>query len=324
MAKSANLGFPRIGAFRELKKAVESYWKGNSTEQDLQNQAKEIRKTNWLTQKNAGVDIIPSNDFSFYDLVLDHTAMFGLIPARYKFTGEKVDLTTYFAIARGRQVEGQDVVASEMTKWFDTNYHYIVPELYKTSKFKLSSDKIFDQYLEAKALGVETRPVLLGPITYLKLAKTKDEGIANLQFLPDLLPVYKEILQKLSSLGATQIQIDEPFLALDLTDAERKIYKETYSEISKFSNLKITIATYFDDLRENLETAVNLPVSALHVDLVRRPNQLETILAKLPADKTLSIGVVDGRNIWKNNFSKSTILIDKAIATLGKDRVVIA
>ncbi len=324
MAKSANLGFPRIGAFRELKKAVESFWKGNSTEQDLQNQAKEIRKTNWLTQKNAGVDIIPSNDFSFYDLVLDHTAMFGLIPARYKFSGDKVDLTTYFAIARGRQVEGQDVVASEMTKWFDTNYHYIVPELYKNSKFKLSSDKIFDQYLEAKALGVETRPVIIGPVTYLKLAKTKDEGITNLEFLPALLPVYKEILQKLSTLGATQIQIDEPFLALDLTDAERKIYKDVYAEIAKFSNLKITIATYFDDLRENLDTSVNLPVSALHIDLVRRPSQLEQVLAKLPADKTLSIGVVDGRNIWKNNFSKSTILIDKAVATLGKDRVVIA
>lgn len=326
MAKSANLGFPRIGAFRELKKAVEAYWKGNITESQLQEEAKNIRKTNWLTQKNAGVDIIPSNDFSFYDQVLDTTALFGAIPPRYNFKGGNVDLTTYFAVARGRQADGQDVVASEMTKWFDTNYHYIVPELYKNTEFKLSSTKIFDQYSEAKALGVETRPVLIGAITYLKLAKYHDKGeaVENLSFLPKLLPVYKEVLAKLEALGATQIQIDEPFLALDLTDAERKLYADTYAELAKSTKLQITIATYFDDLRDNLKTAVDLPVAGLHVDLVRRPQQLDEILAVFPSNKTLSIGVVDGRNIWKNNFANSTKLIDKAVAKLGKDNVVIA
>jgi len=153
MVKSANLGFPRIGASRELKKALESFWKGASSEQDLQTVAKQVRKTNWELQKKAGIDIIPSNDFSFYDQVLDHTALFGAVPERYEWKGGEVDLTTYFAMARGRQAQGQDVVAMEMTKWFDTNYHYIVPELSNDIEFKISTSKIFDQYTEAKELN---------------------------------------------------------------------------------------------------------------------------------------------------------------------------
>ncbi len=324
MVKSANLGFPRIGAFRDLKKAIESFWKGNINENQLQVEAKKIRKTNWEIQKNVGINIIPSNDFSFYDQVLDHTALFGAVPPRYKFSGEKVDLTTYFSMARGRQADGQDVVACEMTKWFDTNYHYLVPELYKNTNFKISSDKIFNEYQEAKALGVETRPVLIGAITYLKLAKTKDEGLSNLDLLPALTKTFKEVLEKLESLGAKEVQIDEPFLAMDLTDAERKAYETTYADIAKSTKLKITIATYFDSLRENLKTAVNLPVSSIHIDLVRKPEQLDEVLGLIPSDKTLSIGVIDGRNIWKNNFANSTKLIEKAVAKLGKDRVIVA
>lgn len=324
MVKSANLGFPRIGAFRDLKKAIESFWKGNINENQLQDEAKKIRKTNWEIQKNAGINIIPSNDFSFYDQVLDHTALFGAVPPRYKFSGEKVDLTTYFAMARGRQTDGQDVVACEMTKWFDTNYHYLVPELYKNTNFKISSDKIFNEYQEAKALGIETRPVLIGAITYLKLAKTKEEGLSNLDFLPALTKTFKEVLAKLESLGAKEVQIDEPYLAMDLTDVERKAYETTYTDIAKSTKLKITIATYFDSLRENLKTAVNLPVSSIHIDLVRKPEQLDEVLAAIPSDKTLSIGVIDGRNIWKNNFANSAKLIEKAVAKLGKDRVIVA
>lgn len=324
MVKSSNLGFPRIGAFRELKKAVESFWKGNSSEADLQNTAKEIRKANWEMQKEANIDFIPSNDFSFYDQVLDHIALFGAVPERYNWQGGNVDLTTYFAMARGRQTDGQDVVAMEMTKWFDTNYHYIVPELYKTTEFKLSSTKIFDQYSEAKELGIETRPVLIGPITFLKLGKAREEGVDNLDFLDALLPVYREVIEKLEGLGAKNIQIDEPFLSLDLSNEDRIAYEKAFKFINENSNINITLATYFDGLRDNLETAVNLPVATIHVDLVRAESQLDEVIKALPQDKNLSIGVVDGRNIWKNEFAKSAQLIDKTISALGADRVIIS
>lgn len=326
MAKSANLGFPRIGAFRELKKAVEAFWKGDKSEAELQQVAKEIRKTNWETQKNAGIDYIPSNDFSLYDQVLDHIALFGAVPFRYKWDNSKnVDTETYFAMARGQQKDGLDVTAMEMTKWFDTNYHYIVPELYEGMEFKLSSSKIFDQYKEAKDLGIETRPVLLGPISFLKLAKAKDEGSNNLDFLPKLLPVYQEIFAKLEELGCTDIQIDEPFLALDLDDNERKCYTKTYNhEIQSKTSLKIHITTYFEGLRDNLKTALSLPVESIHIDLVRAPNQLDEVLADFPAGKKLSLGVIDGRNIWKNNFEKSAAQITKAVEKIGSENVIIA
>ncbi len=324
MARSANLGFPRIGAFRELKKAIESFWKGALNEQQLQAEAANIRKTNWQTQAAAGIDIIPSNDFSFYDQVLDHTALFGAVPPRYNFKGGNVDLTTYFAMARGLQKDGHDVVAMEMTKWFDTNYHYIVPELSTKTQFKLSSTKIFDEYSEAKALGIETRPVLIGAVTYLKLGKCREVNVSNVSFLDALLPVYGEVLKKLESLGAKSIQIDEPFLALDLSAEDKAAYKKAFEFLTKASNLEITVATYFDGLRDNTELACGLPVKGLHIDLVRAPNQLDEVLSKLPADKTLSIGVIDGRNIWKNNFAKSAELITKAVAKLGKDRVIVA
>ncbi len=238
MSKSANLGFPRIGAFRELKKAVESFWKGALTEDQLQTEAAKIRKANWQTQRDAGIDIIPSNDFSFYDQVLDHSCLFGVVPERYNFKGGNVDLTTYFAMARGRQADGQDVVAMEMTKWFDTNYHYIVPELSSKTTFKLSSQKIFDQYSEAKALGIETRPVIIGPVTYLSLGKAREEGFSRISLLDKLLPVYSEILQKLEKLGAKSIQIDEPFLALDLSAEQKAAYTKAFASIAKLQTLK--------------------------------------------------------------------------------------
>ncbi len=324
MVKSAILGFPRIGAHRELKKAVESFWKGGNNEAALKAEAAKIRKTNWQTQRDAGIDIIPSNDFSFYDQVLDHTALFGAVPARYNWDGSNVDLTTYFAMARGRQQSGHDVVAMEMTKWFDTNYHYIVPELTKNMNFKLSSTKIFDEYSEAKALGIETRPVIIGPVTYLKLGKCREQGVSNLSFLNSLLPVYTQVLQQLQNLGAKSVQIDEPFLALDLSAEDKAAYKTAFDSLSKASNLEITVATYFESLRDNTELATKLPVKGLHIDLVRGASQLDEVLKALPADKTLSIGVVDGRNIWKANFANITPLIDKAIKALGAERVVVA
>jgi len=324
MVTAANLGFPRIGAFRELKKSVESYWKGNSSEADLQEVAATIRKNNWQLQKDAGLNIIPSNDFSLYDQMLDTIAMVGAVPPRYNFSGEEVDLTTYFAMARGRQAEGQDVVAMEMTKWFDTNYHYIVPEFYTDTAFAFKSQKVVDQYKEAKALDIETRPVIIGPVTFLLQGKAHNDGFDVLSLLPKLVPVYKEVLQALEAAGAKSVQIDEPILVLDQSDEVRKALSDAYEALASASSLDITIATYFEELRDNLDAAVNLPVEGLHVDLVRAPQQLDSVLAALPADKTLSIGVIDGRNIWRADLDAVLNTVSKVVEKLGSDRVVVA
>ena len=324
MATSANLGFPRIGAKRELKKAVESFWKGDISLQDLQSAASEIRAINWNLQKDAGINAIPSNDFSYYDQGLDTIALLGAVPSRYNFDGGNVDADTYFAMARGgREGKLKDVPAMEMTKWFDTNYHYIVPELDANQKFAISSTKIFDEYSEAKAAGIETRPVLIGPITFLLQGKMKD-GSNPLALLDKLIPVYQEILEKLKSLGATEVQIDEPSLVTDLNNEERQAYEKAYEFLAK-SGLNITLATYFDDLGDNLETAVHLPISALHVDLSQRgADQLDTLLAKAPAELKLSLGVIDGRNIWKANLDKALATLEKVAAKRGKDNVIVA
>ncbi len=327
--QAANLGFPRIGAYRELKSAVEKYWKGESSQDELKAVAASIRATNWKSQQTAGINFIPSNDFSFYDdKGLDMIALLGATPARYgKKAGENVDLTTYFAMARGAQGNGLDVKAMEMTKWFDTNYHYIVPEFEKGQKFALSSSKIFDEYTEAKNIGVETRPVIVGPVSFLLIGKTHSENFNQLDLLPALLPVYEQILAKLADLGAKCVQIDEPCLVLDLPSGAAEAYKNAYAAIStlaKSKGLKIHLTTYFGALKENLQTAVALPVDALHVDLVRAPEQLDAVLQAAPAGLVISLGVVDGRNIWKNNFAKSLDVVNKAVAKLGKDRVIVA
>jgi 5-methyltetrahydropteroyltriglutamate--homocysteine methyltransferase len=325
MAISANLGFPRIGPKRELKKALESYWKGESTEAELQATAATIRKQNWQLQKNAGITHIPSNDFALYDLTLDTIAMVGAIPERYKFSGNNVDLATYFAMARGAQKDGIDVQAMEMTKWFDTNYHYIVPEFSSSQQFKLTSLKAVEQFTEAKKLGITTRPVLLGPVSFLLLGKVKDHGASALSLLPALLPVYEQILSKLAEAGAEWVQIDEPCLVLDLPAGAQDAYKTTYAKLAGAAKgLKLCLTTYFGELGDNLATAVSLPVAALHVDLVRGAAQLDSVLKALPANLLLSVGVVDGRNIWINNFEKSLGLIDTAVKALGTDRVIVA
>ena len=326
--KTNNLGYPRIGSNRELKKSSELYWAGKIPVQQLLATAATIRKENWQLQAQAGIDLIPSNDFSFYDQVLDLTLTLGAIPARYaEIAKTKPALDLYFAMARGSQKEGQDVVAMEMTKWFDTNYHYIVPEFTKNQQFSLFSEKIIDEFKEANQLGIKTKPVLIGPITYLLLGKEKEDGFHRIDLIDSLLPVYFEILEKLKAEGATHIQFDEPFLALNLTDKERNTYTEVYHEINnRFPDLKVILANYFDCFGENIETALALPVDTLHLDLVRCPSQLDDILesGKLAAHVNLSLGVVDGRNIWKNDFKKSLALIEKAVAALGTDRILIA
>jgi 5-methyltetrahydropteroyltriglutamate--homocysteine methyltransferase len=326
MALSQNLGYPRVGAKRELKKANEGFWTGKVSQAELLKTASDLRATHWNEQKAAGIDLIPSNDFSFYDHVLDTSVLVGAVPARYHWDGGNVSLETYFAMARGSQTKNLDVPAMEMTKWFDTNYHYIVPEFTKNQAFKISSTKPFDEFNEAKALGIKTKPVLVGPVSYLLLGKEKESGFSRLSLLDKLLPVYVEVLKKLAGLGAEWIQFDEPMLALDRTDEERKAFAKAYETLrSAVPNVKILVATYFDSLRDNLATAANLPVDALHVDLVRAPQQLDEVLnAVAGGKKLLSLGVVDGRNIWKNDYEASLALIEKAAAKLGKDRIMVA
>jgi len=330
MAIAVNLGFPRIGAQRELKRAVEKFWSGKIEGAELLKVCRELRAAHWRLQQAAGIEHIPSNDFSMYDQVLDTTAMVGAIPKRYGWSGENVDASTYFAMARGGK-GGKSVTAStegvsalEMTKWFDTNYHYLVPEFEAQQKFKLASTKPVDEYLEAKSLGVETRPVILGPVSFLLLGKTWEEQVDPLSLLDSLLPVYTEVLSKLATAGAKWVQIDEPCLVLDLTEAQRGAFQKAYDVLSeKIGGLKIALTTYFGHLRENLKMAISLPVAALHIDLVRAPERLEEVLDLLPAETSLSIGVIDGRNIWKNDFEKSLALIEKTVDRIGSERTLI-
>lgn len=318
-----------MGAFRELKKANEAYWAKKISAEELLQAGLKIRESNWKTQQEAGIDLIPSNDFSFYDQVLDLSLTVGAIPARYNSLLDRIDrqynLDLYFAMARGFQEEGVDVTAMEMTKWFDTNYHYLVPEFTKDQTFQLTSEKFLNEYKEAKSLGFETKPVLIGPITYLLIGKEKEEGFQRIDLIDRLLPVYEEILAKLADAGAQYVQIDEPYLALDIDAATRSLYGKVFEKLAAAAkNIKLIVATYFEALQDNEETAVNLPVHALHLDLVRGENQLDTILPKVPASLTLSLGVVEGRNIWKNDYEKSLEKIKQAVEALGAERVWVA
>ncbi|UZT97956.1 5-methyltetrahydropteroyltriglutamate--homocysteine S-methyltransferase [Chryseobacterium fluminis] len=322
------LGYPRIGSKRELKKACEQYWSGKILLEELLQTGSNLRNQNWNIQKEAGIDLIPCNDFSYYDHVLDMTLTVGAIPIRYHeviMKENSTELDLYFAMARGYQKEGLDITAMEMTKWFDTNYHYIVPEFIKNQKFRLNSNKIFNEFADAKQAGIIAKPVIIGPISYLLLGKEKEPGFDKLDLAENLLPVYIEILEKLQEQEAKCIQFDEPFLVLDLTEKTKEKYKWVYGEIrKKFPKLKFIIATYFDGLKDNLSLAVSLPVNVLHVDLVRNPKQLDEILNTIPETLDLSLGIVDGRNIWKSDYEKSLYYIKKCIEKLGSERVFIA
>jgi 5-methyltetrahydropteroyltriglutamate--homocysteine methyltransferase len=323
-----NLAYPRIGSQRELKKANESYWSGQSTFKNLLQVGRNIRHENWKIQKEAGIDLVPSNDFSFYDHVLDMSLTVNAIPGRYHdviLNQKNSELDLYFAMARGYQKDGLDITAMEMTKWFDTNYHYIVPEFRKNQQFKLFSTKIVDEFYEARELGIVTKPVIIGPVSYLLLGKEKEDGFDRIDLVKNLLPVYIEILKKLEKLNVQWVQFDEPFLAMDLSDKAKKAFTFVYHEIRKeFPSLKTILATYFEGLRDNLALAASLPVCALHVDLVRYPQQLDEVLEALPERVSISLGVVDGRNTWKNDYSKSLKIIQQAIRSVGDSRVMIA
>lgn len=321
--KTSVLGFPRIGKNRELKKACEAFWADKISREDLLEAASKIRRENWQRMKDLGIELIPSNDFSFYDHILDLTLALGAIPERYKNLKDD-KLALYFAMAHGQQKDGVDVTAMEMSKWFDTNYHYIVPEFVKNQKFELFNEKAVDEFNEAKKLGIETKPVLVGPVSYLLLGKEKTDGFSKLDLLDALLPPYIELLKKLEASGAKYIQLDEPFLALDISDAAKNAFTVAYERIKKEVKAKIIIATYFEGLRDNTSLALRLPCDTIHVDLVRAPSQLDEILSEIPSDKCLSLGIVDGRNIWKNDIAESLAIVKKVIETLGENRVVIS
>jgi 5-methyltetrahydropteroyltriglutamate--homocysteine methyltransferase len=328
----ATLGFPRIGPRRELKTALEAYWSGKTDRQALLDAAAQLRGATWARQRDLGVDHIPSNDFSLYDHVLDTSVMVGAIPPVYGRSGGPVDLDTYFAMARGAQGEaedaacghghhhGLDVPAAEMTKWFDTNYHYLVPEISPDQAFDLTSTKAIDEFLEAKAQGIHTRPVLLGPVTFLKLAKG-EVGCDPLSLIEPLVAVYAKVLNRLELAGADWVQIDEPCLVLDLSDTDRAALHQAYRLLARTApGAKLMLTTYFGPLADNLETALALPVAGLHLDLVRGADQLETVLANSPADLVLSLGVIDGRNVWRADLQA---LLAKLTPLLAQDRQIV-
>jgi 5-methyltetrahydropteroyltriglutamate--homocysteine methyltransferase len=333
MVRAVNLGYPRIGAHRELKRSVEGYWAGDLAQDELRETARALREEHWKLQQTLGIDHIPSNDFSFYDHVLDTAAMVGAVPERFGFDGATVDLDTYFAMARGLQEKEADAGgasesggarAMEMTKWFDTNYHYLVPELRADQTFELTSTKPVDAFEEAQALGVHTRPVLVGPVSFLLLSKGVEDAEPP-ALLGNLLPVYEDVLQRLADAGATDVQLDEPFLALDLEKSTLEAFGNAYDRLAGVApdRLDLHLTTYFDGLRANLEPALNLPVASLHLDLARAPQQLSPALDAAPTDLKLSLGLIDGRNVWRADLDALLDVVREAAQRLGPERVMV-
>ncbi|RYC38002.1 5-methyltetrahydropteroyltriglutamate--homocysteine S-methyltransferase [Pectobacterium zantedeschiae] len=295
------LGFPRVGLRRELKKAQESYWAGNATQEELLTVGRELRARHWQQQKDAGVDLLPVGDFAWYDHVLTTSLLLGNVPARHQNEDGSVDLDTLFRIGRGRAPTGQPAAAAEMTKWFNTNYHYMVPEFTKGQQFKLTWTQLLDEVDEALALGHKIKPVLLGPVTYLWLGKVKGEQFDRLSLLQDILPVYQQVLAELAKRGIEWVQIDEPALALELPQEWLAAFKPAYDALQ--GQVKLLLTTYFDSVSQNLETIKALPVQGLHIDLVHGKDDAATLNAQLPANWVLSLGVINGRNVWRADLS---------------------
>ena len=328
MARSALLGYPRIGADRELKVITESYWRNESSADKLLAKAKELRLRHWRQQQEAGIDSIPSNDFSLYDQVLDTICLVGAVPSRFGWQGDGVHLDTYFAMARGVQTADRDAQAMEMTKWFDTNYHYIVPELYPGQKFSLASEKPFREWEEAQQAGIATRPVLIGPVSFLLLGKAKtDEDWNRLSLLDDILQVYGEVIRRFSELGVPAIQLDEPCFVQDRTDEERAALTKAYEYLSELrGDTDIWVQTYFGSPGQSLNTLINLPVQGIGLDFVRGGQKLVEALREtgFPEGKQLIAGIVDGRNIWINNLDSSIEKLRQLAGIVGEDRLVVA
>jgi 5-methyltetrahydropteroyltriglutamate--homocysteine methyltransferase len=312
----ANLGYPRIGRHRELKFALEEFWRGRLAEADLLATAKTLRQRNWQLQKDAGLDVIPSNDFSFYDQVLDALVLVGATPAR--FGAGPVTLTRYFQMARN----SKEQTAMEMTKWFDTNYHYLVPEWSDDLAFTPDSTKLLAEFNEAKSLGIVTRPVLIGPITLLLLGKG-GEGFDPLDLLPRLLKAYRKVLGELAEAGAEWVQIDEPALVTDLPDDYSEAFRVAYAELAAVP-LKFMLTTYFGSLGDNLDLACSLGTEGLHIDAIRAPGQVAEVVERLQPQQTLSLGCIDGRNIWIADLDALHGMVAPIVAKIGAARLQLA
>jgi 5-methyltetrahydropteroyltriglutamate--homocysteine methyltransferase len=309
MTHTTYLGFPRIGRRRELKRALENYWRdGDAT--PLLDTARELRQRHWQLARKAGIRTVAVNDFSFYDHVLDTAVLFDAVPDRYRSLLRNDPLAGYFAMARGNR----ELHALEMTKWFDTNYHYIVPELHAGQSFRLTTNKPLAEWLEAHALGLDARPVVLGPVSFLLLSKTVD-GSDALNLLDALIPAYVELLEQLAQAGVPWVQLDEPCLVQDLDEATRHAYVAAYGALAAGASPKRLLATYFGSLGDNLALAASLPIDGLHVDLVRAPEQLDAVLSALSPHHVLSAGVVDGRNIWRSHPERVLPLLEKIAAS---------
>lgn len=305
------LGFPRVGAKRELKFAQERYWRKEFAEQDLLDLAKALREKNWQHQAAANADFVATGDFTFYDHILDLQVATGAIPARFGFDSQHLTLEQYFELARGNK----DQFAIEMTKWFDTNYHYLVPEFHKNTTFKANPAHYVQQVREAKAAGHNAKPVIVGPLTFLWLGKEKGEAFNRFELLGDLVPVYVEILNALAAEGAEWIQIDEPALALDLPAEWVNAYQAVYAEFAEKVKAKLLLATYFGSVAEHAALLKGLPVDGLHLDLIRAPEQLA---AFADYDKVLSAGVIEGRNIWRANLNAVLDQLEPLQAKFGE------
>ncbi len=331
----ASLGFPRIGPRRELKTALESCWSSKTSQAELLDTANGLRARNWALQAEAGVDILPSNDFSLYDHLLDTAFMVGAIPERHRGGS---DLDIYFRMARGEggdhlesgvdcghgHAHSHGVAALEMTKWFNTNYHVLVPELGADQTFGLLHNKPLADYQEAKAQGFETRPVLVGPVTFLSLAKSAEANFDVLSLLPKLLPVYVEVLRSLKAAGAEWVQIDEPVLALEFDARTRYALRMAFERFAAdVPDLKLMLTSYFEASEEGLALAFSLPVAGVHVDLVSRPEYLKDAVV-LANGKTVSLGVINGRNIWKADLTAILDRLEPAVEELGLDKVILA
>ena len=326
MVSTHNLGFPRIGAKRELKFALESYWKGQSSRDELKALGAQLRQRHW--QEQSGLGLVPVGDFAFYDQVLDMSFTLGNLPERaHEFHGDPLD--NYFRVARGRSAQGAEehtgccggIAAGEMTKWFDTNYHYIVPEFTAATEFKLDASRLLEQLAEAKAQGVKAKPVIVGPVTYLWLGKAKDNS-DKLGLLERLLPVYGELLEQLAAQGVEWVQIDEPVLVTELNADWQHALNLAYHHL-KSSRVKLLLATYFGTLQENLYLACNLPVAGLHLDTINARDEIQPLLNLLPSHKVLSLGVINGRNIWKTDLGATLDWLEPLAERLG-DRLWIA
>ena len=316
MAASNISGFPRIGPARELKFATEGHWRGEVSADQLLETARGIRLESWRFMQEAGIDLIPSNDFSLYDQVLDAVCLVGAVPARYRHEGGPVDLDTYFAMARGRQERGVDVTAMEMTKWFDTNYHYLVPELGPETEFSLASEKPFDEHAEAmEQLGIDTVPVLVGPVSFLLLSKPADgvpEDFDRLSLIEPLVEVYGELIERLAGQGATWVQLDEPCFVEDRSERELDALRLAYEELAKVQErTRILVKTYFDHAGDAYGVLRDLPVEGVGLDLHRGRKNVELIAEQGGLeDQTLFAGIVDGRNVWIADLEHSLDLLE--------------